>query len=69
MRLEGFSINMYDNEGDMFGQGIFLHFDNGTILCIDSLTQVRELMVNIQQIYQELKSDQLHEDGPYSYLR
>ena len=47
--LTSFSINLHDNEGDIYDDGIFLHISDSTIIrfkTIDELEQFAKDLIN-----------------------
>ena len=50
-----FSINLYDYEGDIYQEGIYLHYDNGFIIRLKSLEELDEMIENLQSISKEIK--------------
>ena len=49
-----FSINQYDEDGDIIDEGIFLHFDSATIKVADNFTEFKTIIWAMEKIVKEI---------------
>lgn len=52
-----FSINTYDNEGDVTDECLLLHIDDTVILRLNDLAELQEMIKQLQNIENEIKRD------------
>jgi hypothetical protein len=52
-----FSVNLYDNEGDLFDVCVLAHFDSNTILRFENLKEMELLIENMQTAVIEIKEN------------
>ena len=52
-----FSINMHDDEGDIFEEGILLHLGNGVILHFNNLKEYDHFIDSMQGMKDEIKEN------------
>ena len=51
-----FSVNLYDNEGDVFQEGVYLHIEPHLILKLDSVDDIDKMIKQLAKIRDEIKS-------------
>jgi hypothetical protein len=49
-----FSRNLHDDDGDVTVKGLFLHFDEMTIIRLENEKELEQVVANLQRIQQEL---------------
>jgi hypothetical protein len=49
-----FSLNLYDDEGDMFERGILIHIDNNLILKFDNMIELNFMIDKLTHIRKEI---------------
>jgi hypothetical protein len=49
-----FSSNLYDDDGDVYSEGIFLHFGECFILKVSDISELENLIEQLQQVKEEL---------------
>jgi hypothetical protein len=52
-----FSIDIYDQNGEIVEEGIYLHFSNGTILRFETLKELNSFKNEIYDIISEIEQD------------
>lgn len=52
-----FSVNQYDHEGDVYEEGVYLHFDGGFIITLSSVDELDKMIENLQDIRNEIKEN------------
>ena len=53
----GFTIHAYDSDGDIYENGIYLHFEHTAIRVCDSIEDFDKVVENIKLIQKELKEN------------
>jgi hypothetical protein len=56
-----FSIGDFDANGDVFEKGIYFHFGDTRIKMSDTLDELKELSVTIQEIVTEIEENWCYE--------
>jgi hypothetical protein len=59
-----YSINSYDQDGDVAKKGIFFHFGGIRIKVADSVEDLKDIVANIDDIVREIKGN--HENTLYT---
>ena len=59
-----FSINDYDRDGDIFEEGIFLHFGVTRVKVADSLNEFAAFIEHLNKIYTEIRENYQMMDVP-----
>lgn len=52
-----FSIDLYDQKGDLIEEGIYLHLSNGTILRFETLEELKSVKNEVDDIITEIEQD------------
>ena len=52
-----FSINHYDNDGDIIEKGIFLNFDSCSIWIAETLVDFKEFIGDLNKIAKEIEEN------------
>jgi hypothetical protein len=56
-----FSIDLFDDDGDVFEYGIYLHFDNKVIIRLESFSELQGIAGDLNRIVKEI-ADNYGED-------
>ena len=54
MKDVGFSINLYDREGDVYQKGIYIHIDDDTILRFENKADLKDFYLSIFKCIEEI---------------
>jgi hypothetical protein len=57
MKEVSFSLNMYDDEGDKFVDGVLIHLDKNIILRFESIEEVEDFTKKLTNITSEIRRD------------
>ena len=49
-----FSINRHDRDGDVFDEGVFLHFGDTSVKVADSIADFKSFKIHISSMEQEI---------------
>ena len=58
-----FSKNSYDSDGDVIENGIFLHIDETTIIKLRDLSELKEVIEQLTNIYNEISYNPFNPDN------
>jgi len=50
-----FSLNLYDYEGDIFEEGIYLHIDDNVMLKLKDISDIDSIINQLQNIKNEME--------------
>jgi peptide methionine sulfoxide reductase MsrA len=57
MKKVTFSLNLYDDEGDQYSEGIFIHIDDNIILRFENIEDVEDFTKQLTKIISEIRRD------------
>jgi peptide methionine sulfoxide reductase MsrA len=57
MKKATFSLNLYDDEGDQYSEGVFIHIDENIILRFENIEEVEDFTNQLTKITSEIRRD------------
>jgi peptide methionine sulfoxide reductase MsrA len=57
MKNATFSLNLYNDEGDQYSEGVFIHIDNNIILRFENIEEVEDFTKQLTKITTEIRRD------------